>query len=259
MLGKGSVALQPLVLWGILRWRRRLTWRDWLRLLPFVVVAAALTAVNIWFRTHGDGSTIRSVGWADRLAGAGYIVWFYLYKAILPLHLAFVYPQWQIDAARFICWLPMTAAMVVAGVLWRYRQSWGRPFVLAGAYFCAALLPVMGFADVYFMKFSLVADHYQQPALVAVTLLFAALLAQRRDALRSVAAYAAAAVVFCFAILTWQQNLNYRDAISLYETALNRNPDSWLLHYNLGVGLQGRRSHGGGANAICRDAATESR
>ncbi len=37
--------------------------------------------------------------------------------------------------------------------------------------FCLALVPVLGFTDVYFMKFSLVADHYQYHALVAVAAL----------------------------------------------------------------------------------------
>ena len=42
------------------------------------------------------------------------------------------------------------------------------PFGLLGSFFCVALLPVMGFCDVGFMKYSLVADRYLHLALLAV-------------------------------------------------------------------------------------------
>ena len=54
MLSKGSVAVLPVVLLLVVWWRsRRIRWSDWLRISPFFGVAVALTAVNLWFRTHG--------------------------------------------------------------------------------------------------------------------------------------------------------------------------------------------------------------
>ena len=40
--------------------------------------------------------------------------------------------------------------------------------LFAWGFFCVSLLPVMGLTDVYFMKYSLVADHYQYAALIGV-------------------------------------------------------------------------------------------
>ena len=41
---------------------------------------------------------IRDVTLVQRLLGAGAIVWFYLYKALVPIRLMFMYPQWDIRA-----------------------------------------------------------------------------------------------------------------------------------------------------------------
>ncbi len=100
MLGKGSVAMLPVGLLLIVWWqRRRIAWADILRTVPFFAVAIALTAVNLWFQTHGKNIVVRDVTFAQRLAGAGAVVWFYLAKALVPIDLAFVYPNWRIQAS----------------------------------------------------------------------------------------------------------------------------------------------------------------
>ncbi len=135
-----------------------------MRTAPFFLVAVVLAGVNMWFQTHGTEIVIRNAGFAERLLGAGGVVWFYLYKALLPIDLAFIYPQWHIEAGNPLWWLPLLAALAVTAVLWRYRKGWSRPLLFAWGFFCVALLPVMGFTDVGFMKYSLVADHYQHIA-----------------------------------------------------------------------------------------------
>ena len=99
LLSKGSVAVLPVVLLGLIAYRRRLERRDLLRLLPFFLVAGALTLVDIWFQGHhlAAAETIRSAGAVERILGAGAVVWFYLSKALLPIHLLLPYPQWRID------------------------------------------------------------------------------------------------------------------------------------------------------------------
>jgi len=76
MLSKGSVATLPLVLAGLIGWRRRWTSRDWLPLLPYLFVAVAFTLVNVWFQAHGNEPAIRRVPPLDRLLGAGAVVLF---------------------------------------------------------------------------------------------------------------------------------------------------------------------------------------
>jgi tetratricopeptide (TPR) repeat protein len=237
MLSKGSAAVLPVLLLGIIWWLRPLTWRDFARIAPFFAVAAVFTEVNVWFQTHGEEIVIRSADFAERLLGAGGVVWFYLYKALLPFDLAFIYPQWQIQTGNLAWWLPLLAALAVTAALWHYRKKWGRPFLFAWGFFCFALLPVMGFTDVGFMRYSLVADHYQHVAIIGVIALAAAGLSiwQRRvqGGLRRASMGVAIGIVGILAILTWRQNGIYRDPVTLYENTIYKNPGCWLAQYNL--------------------------
>ncbi len=241
MLGKGSVAVLPVLLLGIVWWLRPLERRDFARISPFFVVAGVLVGVNVWFQTHGAESVTRSADFTQRLLGAGGVVWFYLYKAILPVDLAFVYKQWHIEAGNPLWWLPLLAALSVTAVLWRYRQTWARPLLFAWAFFCVALVPVMGFTDVGFMKYSLVADHYQHIAIIAVIALASAFWSLWRQGMQNkfrwAATLAAVAAAGSLALLAGQQSAIYSDALTLYGTTLQKNPDCWMAYNNLGNAL----------------------
>jgi tetratricopeptide (TPR) repeat protein len=97
----------------------------------------------------------------------------------------------------------------------------------------------MGFTDVYFMKFSLVADHYQHLALIGVTSLAAAGWTAWRP--RGLATAAAVALLALFAGLTWRQCLRYRDAETLMAATLADNPGSWFVQGNFGQLLGARQ------------------
>jgi tetratricopeptide (TPR) repeat protein len=247
MLSKGSVAILPLVLLGLVAWDRRLRLRDAGWLAPFLVVAAAFTAVNVWFQGHhlGAGEAIRHLGAAERLVEAAAVVWFYLFKALVPLHLVFIYPAWQVQlsdlrwAGGLLAALGLTAWLAGRGWSRAPARRWWRGALFAWGYFCVALLPVMGFTDVYFMKFSLVADHYQHLALIGVTSLAAAGWTAWRP--RGLAVAAAVAVLALFAGLTWRQCLRYRDAETLMTATLADNPDSWFVQGNIGQLLGARQ------------------
>ena len=164
----------PCCVLGIVWWLRLLTIRDLVRTGLFLMVAAVLIVVNLWFQTHGAESVARTAGFIERLLGACAAVWFYLYKAILPIDLVFVYPRWHIEAGNLLWWLPLLATAAVTTLLWLYRKSWSRPFLFAWGFFCTALVPVMGFTNVGFMKYSLVADHYQHIAIIGIIALISA-------------------------------------------------------------------------------------
>jgi len=240
MLGKGSAAVLPLILLLVAWWRRgRLARRDVLRVLPFFPIAAGLVAVNVWFQVHGAG-TVREASPIQRLLGAGAVVWFYLSKALLPLRLSFIYPQWHIDARDARWWLPLLAAVAVTLALW-WDRARARPLLAAWLFFAIGLLPVMGFADVYFMKYALVADHYAHIALIGVVALVAAAWSRwAQGARRGPALAAAAALVGTLALLTARQAALYRDEEPLYAATLAANPACWLCHHNLGILLADR-------------------
>ncbi len=241
MLCKGSVAVFPVLLLAIIWWLRPLRIWELLWIAPFFLVSAALGWVNMWFQTHGSGEVLRSAGFWERLLGAGGVMWFYLYKALLPIDLAFVYPQWRVQVNNLLWWLPLMAAMAVTGALWRYRKSWSRPFLLAWFFFCAALIPVMGFVDVGFTKYALVASRYQHVAIIGVIAFVAAAVVLwhrcTQGGARRGAMVVALAAVSVLVFLTWRQSGLYRDKIILYQAALEKNPNCWQIHNRLGFAL----------------------
>ncbi|MGD0384208.1 MAG: tetratricopeptide repeat protein, partial [Thermoguttaceae bacterium] len=256
MLSKGSAVILPVLLLGIAWWLRPkgtdqifvptkmglspYARRDLVLTAPFFAVAIALTVVNVWFQTHGMDVAYRTVNFAERLLGAGGVIWFYLYKALLPLNLVFVYPQWRVEAGNPLWWLPLAAALAVTAVLWRYRKGWSRPLLFAWGFFCVALVPVLGLKDVGFMEHSLVADHYQHIAIIGLIALVSAGFSAWHRQSRCESHWATAvavAVVMALAFLTWRQSGLYRDAITLYQATLEKNPKSWIVQNNLGIAL----------------------
>jgi protein O-mannosyl-transferase len=237
MLGKGSVVVMPVLLLGIIWWLRPVRWQDFAWISPFFIFAVILTKVNLWFQVHGTDTVVRTASFLDRFLSAVCAIWFYLYKAIFPLNLAPVYPQWHIEPGNLLWWLPLLFAFGVTAVLWLYRNGWSRPFLFAWGFFCIALVPVMGFADVGFMKFTLVADRYQHIAVIGVIALAASGFAiwRRVGGVKCWAVAALAVVILGF--MTWEQCGIYCNSIILNQTTLEKNPDFWLGHYNLGVAL----------------------
>jgi tetratricopeptide (TPR) repeat protein len=243
MLSKGSAAVLPALLLGIVWYLRPLTKRDLARIAPFFAVAVMLAAVDMWFQTHGSGEQLRNADYMERLLGAGGVIWFYIYKALLPLDLVFIYTQWQIHVDKLLWWLPLIMAVIVTALFWWYRNAWARPLVFAWGFFCVALVPVMGLINVGFMKHSLVADHYQHISLIGVIGLATAgwsIWHKRQRGHNRWGANCAAAIAVCtLAFLTWRQSALYGNAMTLYQATLKENPDCWMAHDNLGNALFG--------------------
>jgi len=241
MLSKGSVAILPLILLGIVAWRRPVNRRDLARLAPFFAVSVVLAAVDVWFQKHGTLEVFRHAGFLERLLGAGAAVWFYLGKALWPAHLTFVYPEWHIRAADPLWWIPLLAAIAVTLALWRWNRGWSRAVLFSWGFFCVALAPVTGFTDVYFMKYSLVANRYEHLALIGVIGLVAAGWGEaegrkgKSAGSEWISGMVPAAVIVVLACLTYRQCENYRDARTLFLANLQQNPRSWLAYSYLGA------------------------
>ena len=239
MLSKGSVAVLPVLLLILIAWKRKITWRDGIRLVPFFLIGGGLAVVNVWFQTHGE-EAIRQAGWIERFLGAGGAVWFYLYKAMLPFHLSFVYPLWKIDATNLLWWIPLAGVAATTAIFWFYRRSWWRPFWFAWSFFLVALLPALGLVDVGFMKFSLIADRYQHIAILGVVVLAVGCWERWRlggvaREVRFAPLAVATAVLGIMAMLSWQRADLFSDAVRLYEETLLENPKSILVYNNLGT------------------------
>ena len=244
LLSKTAVAPLAFVLLGLVWWRRgRIARRDVWRISPFFGIAGLLGLITVWFqhRLVIGPDIVRADSMWGRLAAAGWAVWFYLYKALWPLNLMFVYPRWSIDASQALSYLPGLLALVIAGVCWHYRRHWGRPVLLALGYFVVMLLPVLGFIDIYFMRYSLVADHWQYFSILGPIALVAAALTAAVEPLRrsnpGLGVAPGGALLLALGVLTWKQAHIYADKETLWQDTLAKNPACWLAHNNLGFAL----------------------
>jgi tetratricopeptide (TPR) repeat protein len=178
------------------------------------------------------------------MAGAGWACWFYLGKALAPVHLMTVYPQWRIDESSPLAYLPSLIVLGCLGIFWRRRRGWGRPLLFAGGYFLAMLLPALGLINMSYLALSPVADRFLYFSLIGVIAPTVAVGAQvcraHREAIRGMIQIAAAVVVVLLASLTWRQNHIYKDAETLWSVALERNPKSWVTHNGFGSAIQQR-------------------
>jgi hypothetical protein len=163
----------------LIRWWKtgRLASRDWLLTAPMFAVGLALALLTVYLEKHHVGAQGEEFTWSylDRVLIAGRAIWFYAGKLIWPSNLIFIYPRWNIDAS--VWWqyvFPLAAAGVVLALL-VLRNRLGRAPLTAVLFFIGTLTPALGFFDVYPMRYSFVADHFQYLASLGLIVLFAGL------------------------------------------------------------------------------------
>ncbi|MGO9527396.1 MAG: tetratricopeptide repeat protein [Verrucomicrobiia bacterium] len=237
MLSKPSTVVLPLALllcawWERGRWRRD----DFLRIAPFFALALAMSAMTVveqhrWVRRAGKA------GWqlapAERLIIAGKTVWFYAAHVLWPAKLMFVYPRWDVSAGSALVWLPLAGLIAVGAVLWTCRrQPWARAGLFGTGYFVVALLPVMGFVNVYFFRYSFVADHFQYLASIGIIALAVAAVGRLVRARGPQVVLGMGAAVILVA-LSWRHCAAFQNEGTLWRDTLAKNPGCWMAHDNL--------------------------
>ena len=174
MLSKTAIVFWPGVLLLCDWWQHRaITRADLRRAAPFFAISLALGMVALWFQQHGMHSSevVRDDGWISRLFLGCRAFWFYVGKALWPVNLAFVYPRWSFDPRVVSSYLPALALVALAAAGWRWRRTWGAALGATLAYQLLALGPVLGLVIIYYMRYSLVADHWQYLALPGLIVL----------------------------------------------------------------------------------------
>jgi tetratricopeptide (TPR) repeat protein len=196
----------------------------------------------------------------QRVLLAGRAFWFYLGKLVWPVPLTFIYPRWHLDPGEAWQYLYPAAAVALIGVLaWAHtRLGWG-PLVACLCY-AITLFPALGFFDVYPFRYSFVADHFQYLACAAPLAVLAALgtwaagrvspaagrllarlllgLSKDDPAVAPLGVVAtgllAGLLLATLGGLSFAQAWVYRDAVTLFQDTLAKNPEAWMAHNNLG-------------------------
>jgi protein O-mannosyl-transferase len=221
---------------GALRWRH-----DVAPLAPLLALGAVFGAITgrwelVYNRCVGPDFEFTFL---ERLLIASRAAWFQLWKLAWPADLAFIYPRWHIDTGAWWQYVFLAAGAGTLCLLWTARRRTRAPLATVLLY-CGTLFPTLGFFNLYTFRYSFVANHYQYLACAPVLALAAAgatVLARQAGVGRRPLAIAAVSLVAVLAVMTRLEARHYSDAITLYETTLERNPECWLAHNNL-AGLQ---------------------
>jgi tetratricopeptide (TPR) repeat protein len=213
--------------------------RALLEISPFIVLAVAIGLVAVWWEKYHQGTRMLvSLGPIERLLIASRAVWFYLGKIFWPTKLTFIYPQWQIDTANPVAYIWLIAAIASVAAVYIARRFFGRGVEVAALFFVATLGPLLGFIMLYTFRYTFVADHYQYLASIGpIALASAGLMTLGRSSktLQWLVRSSSLAILICLALLTWRQSATYRDLETLWRTTIEKNPDCWMAHNNLGV------------------------
>ena len=243
LLTKTVTASLPAALLVVFWWKRgHLQWkRDVLPLVPWFLIAAASGLFTAWVERHiiGAEGSEYNLDVLQRLLLAGRVIWFYFDKLLWPTNLMFTYPHWTVDAKVAWQYAFDIGLIALAAWFWSLRKRTRGPLA-ALLFFGGSLFPVLGFLDIYPFRYSYVADHFAYLASlgVIVPLSAAATMAFEQvgaTAWRRAAQVAIGAVLATLAVLTNLQSRIYLDAKTLYRATLERNPDDWMAHQNLGI------------------------
>ena len=143
-------------------------------------------------------------------------------------------------------WLFPVGVLTTLIVFWRMRVKWG-PGPLAGVlYFIVTLFPALGFFDVYPMRYSLVADHFQYLASIGVIAIVIGSIIWMTEQWGKVQTgittekwnqkwgMVGIIVLLLLGMLSWRQGYVYNNLETLWRDTLAKNPGVWMAHNNLG-------------------------
>ncbi len=249
LLSKTVTATLPasLLLLGI--WKRgRPTRADALALLPFFALGVLFGSGTAWMERYHVGAQGEdwSLSFPGRILVAGRAVWFYASKLVWPSDLTFIYPRWRIAPGELAQWMFPLAAVATIVALWRGRRRLGAAPLVAVLFFVGTLTPALGFFDVYPMRYSYVADHFQYLASSGLIALAAAGASRglsaigRRPPVRAAALAGLGAALLLLGGATSRRCHAYEGLETLWRDTIARNPGCWMAQHNLGMVYEAR-------------------
>lgn len=242
-LSKGAVVMMPVVLLGCVLWsNRKITARDALRIVPFMVIATVMALLTIRYQATAANFEILPANISFRIARAGAAVWIYLREIVFPIGLSPMSPQWWPDLNSPSAYLPAILVVAFAILFFAYRRTWARPLCFISGYYLVLLLPVLGFFWMTLQQEIHCADWWQYFAAPGI---FAGIAAGIVTLVRSTTQKARFALhillcglVVALTVQTWRRASVYHSMETYCRAVLAEDPDLWSLQTNLGVALE---------------------
>src|SRR5437870_1385750 len=256
LLSKAMVVNLPIVLLildvyplrrlgGAVGWWSEAARRIYIEKIPFVLLAAAASAIAIMAQlSHHTMVSVVQLSALGRLAVSVYGVSFYLWKTVAPVNLSPLYelpPTVNPGAVPFILSYGLVLA-ITAIILALHRRVPGLPAVWLA--YIVVLLPVLG---IFQSGQQIAADRYTYLAglgwaiLAGAGLLFSLGRSKTGTLTTSPIAGVAMCLVVGLGVLTWDQVKVWHDSEKLWTHVLAMDPQSSIAENNLGVARAGER------------------
>jgi protein O-mannosyl-transferase len=241
MLSKTVAASLPVVFLIIYFWKRNKFDMSVLKCtIPFFVIGLMLGLVTV----HLEKYNVLAMGkdwdfsFIDRILIAGRALCFYPAKLILPLQQIFIYPRWNIDPAQWRQYLFPAADLCVVAALILLRKKIGLAAIAAALFYIFTLAPALGFFNVYPMRYSFVADHFQYMAGIGIiapiiAAIYYTSLRYTKHPKRIMTVFGAIIIIW-LSMKSYSQTNVYKDQKALWQDTINKNDRAWIAYNNLG-------------------------
>jgi len=248
LFSKTVVVSLPGAILLLLWWKKeRINRKDVYFLIPFFGIGLCMGLITVWMEKHHVGAS--GIDWelsvVERCLIAGRALWFYAGKLVFPYKLIFIYPRWEIDSRAYLQYIFPLGVIAVISMFWIMRKYIRKAPLVAILFFSMTLMPALGFFDIYPMKFSFVADHFQYLASIGLIVLYTTSISYLLKKAISKSSNGKERYIIIFwapvlilsGFLTWKQNRIYKDMESLWKDTLAKNPNAWIAHINLSTHL----------------------
>jgi tetratricopeptide (TPR) repeat protein len=245
LLSKTVACSVPAVLLVIYWWKHgRVDRIEVVRTAPFFAAGLIMAWVTVWMEKTHVGAA--GVEWAfspvDRILIAGRALWFYMSQLLMPDPVMFIYPRWTIDSGAAWQFAFPICFLMMLGLAWLQRDEFGRGPLAALLIYAGVLVPALGFIDVYPMRYSFVADHFQYHAMPAFITLVVSMVAfavpvlrQWGDAGKLFLIVGSVSVLLACVHLSWRHAHAFADEETLWRDTIVKNSSAWIAYNNLGL------------------------
>ena len=233
LFGKSVTCTLPAVILLLFWWKQnRIDLKVVWLMVPYFLIGLGIATLTIWLEKVNAGALGPEWNYSfwDRFIIAGRALWFYIGNLIWPSSIIFIYPMWSIDDSVWWQYLyPLTFLFFIL-ILWTLRKNIGRGPLAGVLFYAGSVLPALGFFNIYFMRFSLVSDHFQY--LPSIGILLIAVVGVARLTGKSLPLFAIL-LLLGFGYLTSKQISVYKNDFTLWSDTVKKNPTAWMAHYNL--------------------------
>ncbi len=204
-----------------------------------VLVGLTLWCGDFYAEVHRMKATFPGVDGLSRLALVGESFSFYLGIALWPFHLLPIYPRWSVEHPSLMQFLPWPILCAGLYWCWSNRTRWGRHVLLGFGFFLLNLAPFLGFIIATYMRFSWVMDHFLYIPIIGLIGLAVACFEQETRGLSTVAtSLSQFLAVLTAGFLAWSSHhyaKEFAGAETLWKFTIARNNEAWPAYNNLGA------------------------